>query len=305
MSAATSHLWSEGQKKAFKSLLEIGDLFFFTDWADLAIKPRLAPLVIGQSGAGKSHVVREMATELGVPFLRLTASNWVVSGVKDITPTLLRVHQFISDNDQGILHFDELDKFRAGTSDWSQYVLGEMFDLLDRAPTQPIKDVKWSPDILQKLKHDFWMVGSGTWQQVWLDSAKAKVGFGSVDDSNTLVANVRRSVETTDVIPQELLRRFNRDLIVLPPATEADYRHAAENLGLARLASELKMRLDFAAAARSSLGARWLEETCAQLLLQAKRENRTDLLRLRPYVPENSPGPEDDDIAFGFEDSVL
>lgn len=296
MSTTTSHLWSDGQKKAYNSLLEIAHLFFFTDLVDLAIKPRLTPLVIGPSGIGKSTVIREgVAKELGIPYLRLTASNWIVSGVgRDQVPTLLRIHQFISENDQGILHFDELDKFRAGSSDWSHYVLGEVFDLLDRAPSQPVKKTAWTPNILRKLERDFWMVGSGTWQQAWQDTSKSKVGFGNSADANSIVADVRRIVETTDVIPQELLRRFGL-LTVLPPATATDFRNAAATFGLEKLATELKMSLDFNAAAKSGLGARWLEQTMAELLLQARREDRTDLIRFRPFVPDNAPDTEDED----------
>ena len=241
MSFDTSHLWSQGQKAVYASLCEQADLFLNSDWAHLAIRPRMAPLVIGESGSGKSHLIREVARrEFGLPCLRLTASNWMVSGARESTPTLLRVHQFVSENDQGVLHFDELDKFRLGQSDWSGYVVGELFDLLDRAPSQPIKDAAWSSEILHKLKHDFWVVGSGTWQQLWVDASKAKVGFGSQQDGISLLASIQRSVETTEVIALELLRRFNRKLEILAPATEEDYKIAAEDswLGQARLRTE-------------------------------------------------------------------
>ena len=305
MSTATSHLWSDGQKRAYTSLLEIAELFFFTDWTELTIKPRLTPLVIGPSGIGKSTVVREVAKELGVPFMRLTASNWVPSGSRD-EPTLLRVHQFLNNNDQGIFFYDELDKFRgsngatssAGGGEWSASLVGELFDLLDRAPSQPIKNISWSPDILQKLKQDFWMVGSGTWQQAWRDTSKSKVGFGKSDGVGSIVADVRRLVTATDAIPQELLRRFScgkGQLIVLPPATSTDFARAAEDFGIRKLAEAMKIPLDFDAAASSGLGARWLEETMAELLLQARREDRTDLFRYRAFVPDNSQNVQDED----------
>jgi hypothetical protein len=168
-------------------------------------------------------------------------------------------------------------------------------DLLDRTPGQPGKNVVWSTDLTRKLKDSFWMVGSGTWQHLWRDTSKPKVGFGKGDDVEAVVANVRCLVETTEVIEPELLRRFNRNVMVLPPATETDFRHAAEAFGLGKLAAELKLPLDFSAAARSGLGARWLEETMAELLLQARREDRTDLFRFRAFVPNNSPEIEVED----------
>ncbi len=295
MSTATSHLWSEGQKKAYCSLLEIANLFYNVDYKEFEIQARLAPLIVGPSGIGKSTVVREVAKEFGIPCMRLTASNWIVSGAgRDLVPTLLRVHQFVSENDQGILFYDELDKW-SGISDWTKHSLGELMDLLDRTPSQPVKNVVWSSGLLQKLRDSFWMVGSGTWQHLWRDTSKPKMGFGANDDDDTIVANVRRLVETTEAIEPELLRRFNRSLIILEPATKTDFRNAAESFGLAKLALELKMPLDFNAAARSGLGARWLEETMAELLLQARREDRTDLFRFRPFVPDNPPDAQDDD----------
>ena len=304
MSTATSHLWSEGQRQAYCSLLEIAELFFFTDWADLAIKPRLTPLVIGPSGIGKSTVVREVAKEVGLPYMRLTASNWVPSGSRD-EPTLLRVHKFLTDNDQGIFHYDELDKFRgsnsngpSGGSEWSGSVVGELFDLLDRAPSQPVRKLSWNLGLLQKLRQDFWMVGSGTWQQAWRETSKSKVGFGKGDDASSIVAEIRRIVATTDAIPQELLRRFNGSngqLIVMPPATATDFARAAEDFGLAKLAEALETSLNFEEAASSGLGARWLEETMAELLLRARRQGRTDLFRYRAFIPDNFPDDHDDD----------
>jgi SpoVK/Ycf46/Vps4 family AAA+-type ATPase len=292
MNDSLSHLWSEGQKAAYCELVEMGTLFFFNDWKPFPIQPRLSPLVVGPSGSGKSHLIRSVSQELGLPCLRLTPSNWIVSGAKGI-PTLYRVYEFIRDNEKGIVACDELDKFQLGQSDWSRYVIGELFDLLDRTLSQPIKEVEWTAEILRKLRYDFLVIGSGTWQQLWTSASKPKLGFGNSDDSPTMTACVRQSVETTDVIPMELLRRFNRHLIVLPPATESDYRIAAERGGLTKLAAELHSPLDFALAARSQLGARWLEEQMAQLLLLARRAGRTDLIGLRPYVPDEPIEPED------------
>ena len=304
MNFGTSRYWCESQKLAFDSLTEVADLFFNTEWSNLSIAPGLTPrwsfLLIGQSGIGKSHVIREVAKEFGLPCLRMTPGNWVPAATRDSTPTLLQVHRFVTDHDSGgILHFDELDKFRGipgsgspSSGDWDKAVALELLDLLDRAPSAPIKSVEWTADVLRSLKRNFLIFGSGTFQQFWTNSSKSKVGFGTPESAQTTVANIRRQIQSGDILAPEILKRFNHSWQILTPPTESEFKLAAESLGLAKWAHDLRMPLDFKEAEKSGLGARWLEETLSQLLLQARRFNRTDLLGPRAYVPDVSEEPD-------------
>ncbi len=118
MSSGASHLWSAGQIRAYEELLEAGQLFFFSDWGRFKVKARLAKLVVGPSGMGRSHLIRGVAREIDVPCMRLTASSWIVSGAsKELTSTLVRVRQFIEENDRGLIFLDEADKLAIGSSD--------------------------------------------------------------------------------------------------------------------------------------------------------------------------------------------
>jgi hypothetical protein len=290
----------------------MGELFLFGDWSDLPIKPRLNPLVIGPSGIGKSHVLRSVAAEMGIKYMRVTGSGWIIAGARQ-EPTLLRIQEFVATNEQGILHLDECEKI-GGLSEWCGFMRGEIFDLLDRTPPI-VKDMEWSPDVISKLKNDFWCVASGTFQDLWAQAAKARVGFGEPQSAEAYLENVRRLVASSDIIPAELLRRFNEDLIILPPATEEDFQQAADMNGLTQLAVALNTRLNFEEAVASGRGARWLEEMQARLLLQARRLNRMDLAPMRPFMSESSSDPDvdveddrflgGDNPKFGITNSVL
>jgi SpoVK/Ycf46/Vps4 family AAA+-type ATPase len=293
MKSPTSQLWSKAQKSAFIELCEVAQLALFGDYFSAPIQPRLTKLVIGPSGIGKSHLIRAVSAEIGVPCMRVTFSNWAVNAVKDLTPTMAHIHEFISNNERSIIHIDELDKARMGST-WDNCCMGEVFDLLDRTPSQPSKNLEWTRDLLLRLRRDCWVVGSGTWAHLWAQAGKPKVGFREKEDNASLVANVRRAVRTSETVPEELLKRFCSEAIILEPADAEDFRQAAESLGLTKLATELRMPLDYEEAVQSQLGARWLEESMGQLLLQARRYDRTDLIPHRSFEPDTTPSFDDD-----------
>lgn len=274
-------LWSRGQKAACEQLLEVAQTFFDLDWNGLPLRPRFDPLIVGPTGVGKSRLTRIIARKMGVPCLRLSYAEWLVMGSRESPHTLERVHAFIDDHAQGIIHIDELDKFRvAHTSDWSTAVLVELFLLLDRSLQQPGRTFTWTGALQEKLWSSFLIVGSGSWQSIWMDRAKPSIGF----QPNTSFSSgpVQREIAKRGLIPEELLRRFSSELIVLPPATEQDYRDGAKTFGLDRMACHLGVELNYAEAVDRGLGARWLEEMLARLLRLAMRTSK-------PIFPATAP----------------
>jgi len=276
-------MWSESQHQAFIQLCEMGEVFFGVDWLESDIRPRLDPLIVGPTGMGKSHLVRSVAEMLKVPLLRLSYGEWMVTGSRCALTTIARIHEFVTSNPMGIIHIDEVDKARvAFTTEWSIYAYAEMFFLLDRNISQPAKNEQWTPELNAKLRHNFWIIGSGTWQVLWDTIAKPSIGFGDTTDNDAGVYDaIKELVRKKEIIPKEFLKRFCNELILIPPATITDYELAADVFGIEKLAKELEVPLDYQGAVQSQGGARWLEETYASLLMQAYRMGRADLLQLR------------------------
>jgi hypothetical protein len=181
------------------------------------------------------------------------------------------VYAFLTANERGIIHVDELDKFRpAHTSDWSVSVLVELFHLLDRSLHQPLRQIEWTDDLRYRLASSFLIIGTGTWQQIWADFERPAVGFRP--DTAKGPSAVQREIIKRGIIPTELLRRFRSQIILLPPPEEADYRRAAEAFGLVDLAAQVGVQLDYSSALEGGLGGRWLEETFADLLCLAREK---------------------------------
>lgn len=119
--------------------------------------------------------------------------------------------------------------------------------ILDRTIVATHPRVPWTEFIIEKLRRNFMIIGTGTWQTLWDQPTKQALGFGSAQGQckRDVTSEIRESVQ----IPTELLRRFNSDIILIPPATEEDYRDAASEFGLIKLALKLKVKLNFTEAA--------------------------------------------------------
>ena len=216
------------------------------------------------------------------PLLKLCHGEWIVIGARSMAvPTVQNVRNFIRDNPRGIIHVDELDKAQAGfRSEWSIAVFAEIFALLDRESPPSLRDGPWNEEELHRLKNDFWFLGSGTWQVIWNGRILKQIGFG--EDHSTMDHELlTQKIRSANWIPEELLFRFSARHIFLDPASEKDFRRAARKLGLSKLARALSHSLDYRKAVEDGLEARWLEETHAQLLVQAWKKGRQDLMPLR------------------------
>jgi hypothetical protein len=300
----SSAMWCRGQRDAFQKLKALAELFFFREWPaySQSLQARLAPLISGSSGIGKSHLVRALAADLDLPVLRITPSSWIPAGARDSLQTLSKIHEFVTTHDFGLLHADEADKFfQSASGDYFRSVRNETFDLLDGTIATTNKEVPWNPSTLKKLRSCFLIIGSGTWQSIWSQPNRSDIGFGPRSPKPDKAQQIRKD----DSIPEELLRRFHHDLILIPPATEEDYREAAQHFGLTGLAAKLGRQLDFSEAVTSGYGMRWLEGEFTQLLLLAEQQGRSDVLSIRnPYPIQDDRSPFEPDLD-DLDDNVL
>jgi hypothetical protein len=274
-------LWFDGQRQALDELVEMADIYVNSAWEERGLTPLFSPLVVGSSGVGKTHLTGLLSDRLDTPLLRLTPSEWIVIGAREYPRTLERLHEFVRENEQGIVAIDELDKSSADTpSDWGKSARCELFSVLDKHINQTTKDMNWSEADKVSFRDKFMIVGSGTWQPIWERIRAPELGFGQTS-SSVGAEEIRRLIRKSNFIGPELIRRFNSRLVVIGLPVEKDYDKACHEYGLHEMAKDLGMKLDVKEAASSALGARWLKEAFAQILLEARRQNRTDIVQTK------------------------
>ena len=120
---------SPNQKQILDGLLPIIEIAQYSKFREMSIKPRTHSLICAPSGAGKSHLMKELGRQTDQPVLLLNVSNWQPMGAKTES-TWNKILEFIKEHDKGIIVLDELDKLQ-GNSEWIGYLRLEIHDLLD------------------------------------------------------------------------------------------------------------------------------------------------------------------------------
>jgi len=128
-----------------------------------------------------------------------------------------------------IIFIDELDKVHATPDPWSRALVTELFGVLDRqlGVAEGVRG-GWTPQLIEKLREKVFIVGAGTWQDLWRESGSADLGFGGVARPANMVERIRKA----QVIPPELINRFSPDWVLLEPYTAQDFQEIAAGLGL-------------------------------------------------------------------------
>jgi hypothetical protein len=173
---------------------------------------RANALVAGGSGTGKTVTVGAFAEERSLPLIQLCPPQWLPNGALAKPHTMATLREFVARTDHGLIHLDEVDKLQAWDSDWSRIVRDEVMALLDaRLSTFP----DWTPDLVDKLRRNYLIVGSGTWQQLF---RSARHGIGFTETGSDEHVDVSRQTD----ICEELMLRFSPNLIFLEPPTETE-----------------------------------------------------------------------------------
>jgi len=260
-----THL-TTSQAAAFAQLAAMAELAAHSvRYAGIAV--RAVPLLVGESGVGKTSVVTRLADHLGsegkpLPVLHLTAPGWIIQAARSEPATLSVIRSFVRRHPvpesrlAGILFLDETDKAVAGPAAWSDpysvTLLGELLSVLDR--DQRLLSTGWTRQDIERFGH-YMIIGAGAWQRTH-DQA-AMEGSSYLD-----------LVEKDPVIPVEVARRFSRTIELTLP-TKADFvrilTRLYDDLGLPNPTESL-IAVVAEAAVRSGRGMRWIEAHLVDVL---------------------------------------
>ncbi|HAP39906.1 MAG TPA: hypothetical protein DCQ94_09120 [Nitrospira sp.] len=218
------------QQVAFREIAALSEIYFAGGLEHAGVNLRIAPLVIGPSGVGKTHLVMSVGRALGLPIVRMTVSDWIIQAARQ-TPSALTVLQAkLKENQKFILFIDELDKL-SKSSDGGAYTLFqqvEIYAVLDRAVSY--SGGQWGSEQDRQLRENVMIVGGGTWHDLWTTKPQRSMGFGSAGAATDDIANKIRQAR---IIPEELLNRFSDRWLLLRPYTAEDFQVIAERIGLA------------------------------------------------------------------------
>lgn len=280
----TGKLFTKNQEKVYEDLTLLCDLFFDRQY-DGIIKPRLDPLIAGPTGAGKSHLIRELSGYADAHYYPTTYGNWMPLGTRSDTggPTMFNLLDAIFSNHRVLLHLDELDKFREDYSQtWSRSIANDVWNVLDR--NFPVNDwitsrnkTELDPERMKSIIQErLWIVGSGTWQIIFEKQTRGQLGFGSTDswDAPLSLSETRDTIRKAQLIPPELLSRFNVDIHLLNYPSSDEKQKLLEDTGILFLGRSLGKTitpdmLDF-----QKGGMREIESLMTHLLLERKRQER-------------------------------
>ena len=268
------------QKPAFEKLLSVAKACFAVQRQTLSIRVRTNTMIVGPSGAGKTHLARAVAEKCETEFLSVTLGEWIPLGCsgRGGVPTWPVIAKFLLRNRKAaglVIFVDEIDKV-SGTSTWETFLRTEVFSLLDFKIPIGINDddldcAEDLPQAQEALSNRTLILGAGAFQHIWENRGRASLGFGE-PDSNGETIDLTLLAAT---LPRELTNRFRSDLVILPELLESDYRRillqSAEGVPVYLRETFLRLghlRIPSAVACRQ--GCRFLEELMLDTIIEEK-----------------------------------
>jgi len=224
---------TDSQRVAFRELCALSEIYFTGGGICECVTLRIAPLIIGPSGVGKTHVVTMVGRVLGLPVIRMTVGDWIIHAARQPPSAFDTLQHNLNQHDRMILFVDELDKlsltYRSGEYTRAQHA--EIYAALDRSISFcGSRNNPWTDEHAEKLRRNVMIVGGGTWHDLWVDAERRPFGFGQTADA---VDDITKRILQARIIPDELLNRFSDRWLLLRPYTVEDFRDMAARLSLA------------------------------------------------------------------------
>jgi ATP-dependent Clp protease ATP-binding subunit ClpX len=287
-----------------------------------AILKKANVLLIGPTGCGKTHIARNLAECLGVPFTVVDATEYTEAGYygKDVevmvAELLFKSNHSIEDTQRGIIFVDEVDKIArrshgARTGAGSRDIGGEgvqqaLLKLLEgREIFVPLNVTQhWNKhDFVQVDTTDILFICAGTFSDIHLYGDSRPLGFGRSGGPRS-----RRRVAHKDLLEYGMLAEFlgrlpvvvtldelteDELLQVLTVPPDSILREYQELLALddVRLSvDEEALRAVVRFSVRKGMGARGLraimEEVLHEVMFEAPERRGETVVVDEPYVAE-------------------
>lgn len=263
---------SPSQQRAWEHLHRAADIYFSAAWHDYRVAPNFNVLLAAPSGTGKSFLLDTFAATRGLPILRLAYGQWLPSGTRKQPDTVTQLKDFVLKHPRCCVYLDEIDKGGTGemVSEWGSGVVGDVYATLDRTLFDShAGETEQSRQILSsRLKRSVFIVAAGTWQSVFRNAART-AGFGGA-----AVFDPASSIAAAHKIPEELLRRFGGRPLLLAPPSASDLRRICREDGLDVAARQVRLKLNYQAAAESGEAMRWIGDIRLQIEMRRHQKTR-------------------------------
>lgn len=283
---------TESHRTAAATLLTMGEIFFSKErYLASGLKLRLFPLLAGETGSGKSFLVKYIANRLHARYMRVTRSDWIVQGSSRGRPTTYQIIDYIITNQRLIIGLDEIDKMQINfaSHEWSASVAGDLWALLDGIlpVAEYLRDTPFADqekpteqEVNSWIQSRMWIIGLGTWQTALKKNrTRSAIGFRCMgEDRSVDIDTLARS----ELVSEELLHRFSANLLYLELPSRDELVSLLESTGINALAKELGQTIALEDVNVNHGGIRSLETLATRLVIAMHRRKAGNAARLAP-----------------------
>ncbi len=273
---------TNSNRAAIDTVLAMGKLFYSGMRVLPSVKLRLFPLLIGPTGSGKSFLVEKVAQKLDAEYLKITRGDWLVTGSRGGRSTMYQILDRVVSEDRVLVHLDELDKFHdLRSGEWASSIGTDLWNLLDgkfqiheylRETEFPEGKKPTVLSIALRIRSKLWIVGSGTWQEVF-ERNRSGAALGFLGNQHAKAVDLG-AIAKSGMISPELLHRFNGDAVFVDYPTVEETAQLLESSGIARLAKQAGVPITPKEVDWRQGGMRVLETIATRLVLECQRHSR-------------------------------